>query len=150
MLEDEIRVIDRDGAGPTEDARVTSALLTPRDRNEIIDLLRAIGPEVRGKDWMAKSVVDGWYLSVRFSRSGERSSEDIELNNVWIDEIGPLVEAISRFGPMDDPINYRQMITGDPDLRNYRPIVHSLKEKYAFRGPPPRMPWWCVWRRLAH
>ena len=140
VLENEVRVVDSERASRTEEALVTSAPLTPRDRAEIADLVRAIGPEVRGKDWRLEGVVDGWWLSIRFSQSGERGPDDIQLNNVWIDEISPLIEAISQFAPKDYPINYRQLITADPDLRTFRPIVRTLKEAEAQGWPPPRTP----------
>ena len=149
VLENEIRVVDHEGASNLVDAVVESAPLARRDRDEIAGLLRAIGPEVRGKDWRLENVVDGFWLNVRFSQSGVRGPDDIELNNVWVDEIGPLIEAVSRCAPKDYPINYRQIIVGDSELHNFRCIVRSLKEVQALEWPPPRTPWWCVWRRFV-
>jgi len=150
VLENEIRVVDSVGETGLDDPLLVSAPIAPHDHDEIAALVRAIGPKVRGNDWSAEGVIDGLWLNVCFSRTGERGLDDIELNNVWIDEIGPLIEAISLVAPKDHALNYPQIIAGDSELRNHRPIVHSLKEKYAFSRRPPRTPWWCVWRCLVH
>ena len=66
--------------------KAPSAPIAPRDHDKIAALVRAIGPEVRGKDWSAEGVIDGLWLNVCFSRTGERGLDDIELNNAWFIE----------------------------------------------------------------
>jgi len=94
--------------------------------------------------------MDGLALSIRFAPTGERGPEDIKLANVWTDKVGPLLDAISRFAPKDFPIEYRQKVEMEQEDQHTFPCtVRSLKEAEAIDWPPPRTPWWCVWRRFV-
>ncbi len=149
VLENEICVFSPPSFLRKEGALLARIPLAPADRATITNLVRAVGPSLRGRDHRADNVADGSSLEIRFTPTGEKGSDDICLSNVWTDEVGPLIDAVSRLAPREYPIEYRQTIAQfDEGFRRSRAAsVRSLKEAEAFEFPPPRPRKWCVWRR---
>lgn len=149
VLANKIMVIGRPTYSGFGDRMLASSLISKNDRALILQTISEIPQNIRGKIVSDEGVSDGTHLSVRFSSDGKRSDGDIVASNAWTDEIGPLLDVISRLSPKDYPIFFREQIATMFQNQERPPAtVRTLSDWDAMYNPRPKTPWWCVWRSL--
>lgn len=100
-----------------------------------------------GSDFRCDSIMDGYWLHLYFTSDGSSSPDDIDVSNVVVPEISPLLDLISKFGPKDYPIDFDERIRERGEQTTTR---RTLAEREKMGWPTPKTPWWCVWRNLVY
>lgn len=149
VLRDEVLVFQRNTAFNRGDKLLASAPLAPGQREEILAAIRTLKTEAGGRHFRDDDVMDGIELRIAFSPDGKAGSDDVVLANAWADAFGPLSDLVNRAGPREYPLRFRDVVARDERERPRAVTVRTLKEHDRVFSPPPRMPWWCVWRAFA-
>ncbi len=63
-----------------------------------------------GKHFSKAGVHDGVFIRVSFSSSGALTSERIEVENMYLPDLAPLLEAVDAHLPADEQIHYEKSI----------------------------------------
>ena len=143
VLADEVRVITQPGSGGPQ--ILGRRPISEAERRSIESEVRAIPPAVRAKHFQS-GVIDGIHLHIVFGADGKRGPADIELDNTWREEVGPLVDLVERLSPKDQELKFRAII--ERELKEYPRGQFAVTWSEQEKLERPRMPWWCVWRRL--
>ena len=145
VLADEVRVIAQPGSGGA--LALGRRTISADERRAVESATKTIPAAVRGKHYQA-GVIDGIHLSVLFSADGRHGTDDIELDNTWREEAGPLVDLIERLSPKDHELKFHSII--EQEIKEYprRHTQFSVTWREQEKFDRPRLPWWCIWPRL--
>lgn len=151
VLDDRICVVDRSGRSGSEDVVRGNARLDTNARGRIVSALRAIPSSMRGHEYREAGTMDGISLAIRTSHNGDKGPDDISVSNVWVEELRPLIEAISASAPAGFPIDFEKIVL-DPE-RGERPIatIRTLRDaETTYDFLHSKTPWWCIWRSILN
>lgn len=137
VLPDELRIV----VGPKVFRRPISAA----EREAAEAAVRAIPPEVRGQRFDIKAL-DGIRLRILFAADGRPGTGDVELDNTWREEVGPLADLVARLSPKEAEFRF-----GPGEEREAMGLRDRWIERIPVEQPErtaPATPWWCLWPRL--
>lgn len=144
VLPSEIRIVEHNFRERSQIA--LSFPLSHQSRDKITAMADAIPTEFRGR-LHTSGGVDGIFLRVAFRADGQPGWEDIELANIWCEELGALVDALSAALPVGQAVDFKARVARDsldfPTKRSSRTWAKIAAEERAFL----KLPWWCVWPR---
>jgi len=149
VLKDRILVIDENSYVGNEPAIVGSVPLTAAGLASIQEAIAKLPVNSRGKAYRDEGILDGTQVRILFDQAGENSSDDIVINNVWVEDFRPLLTTVSALAPKEQPIGFIDYMTNDENPQNRIMTVRTLEdmeERLNWGAPIP--PWWCFWRRL--
>jgi hypothetical protein len=147
VLADRIVVIDQKSHVGSEPTIAGQIPLSAADLRRINDAVAKLPPSVLGKIFNADGVLDGTSLHVSFDPEGKQDDPSrITLSNTWVEDLRPLVSAVSELGPKDCPIHFIEEMTTPDHLRNYPTTTRTQVEWDNIATGKPNLPWWCVWR----
>ena len=146
VLDNRICLFDRRPFGSSDDVLLAESPLSVEGRAEILAAIQELKPKAGGKDFRADGVMDGTGLRIVFSSDGTKGSDDIVLENAWVDVVGHFYETINRFTPPEHRLKFRDIVTSDPDMRHHLVTTRTLKQVEQIYGPTRQTAWWCVWR----
>lgn len=146
VLPDRILVVEDNGRTGDEPTILAEATLDAAGASGIREVLQAIGSDIRGHDFRCDAVADGIGLHINFTASGENGDDSIGVTNTWVPAIKPLLDAISQRLPAKARIRFTGLLIPDGDPRDYPATVRTLAEWKAISEPPPKTPWWSLWR----
>lgn len=149
VLDDQLCVFRRSSMNEASNALLAAAPLRAEDKAEIVRAIRDVKATAGGKDFRDDGSADGTELHIAFSSDGNEGPDDIVLANVWVDVVGPFYDIINRYAPRDYRLKFRDVVSTDPPAQRPSITVRTLKEYDRVFSPPPRTPWWCVWRAFA-
>ncbi len=147
VLSDRICVVQRTTKIGRGDELEASTPLEPDSRNHIEALIREIPTSIRGKEFNT-GAADGAHLVVKFAPNGEDDPNDIALRNAWVEELRPLLSIISIKGPKDFPIPYARYLTPSDNSPRQPFQIRTLEESRLADDPPPKTPFWGIWRKF--
>jgi len=144
VLPQEIRVISQPGSGGPQ--ILGRRPISAEERKAVEEAVRDLPDRVRGRHFHAE-IMDGIHLLIRLGTDGQAGPADIELDNTWREEAGPLVDLVARLSPPGQELKFREGI--QRDMREYpRQQFEITWPEEAKRDRPP-LPWWCVWPRFV-
>lgn len=149
VLPDRVLVTERPGTAGSEDSVVS----VPLDANSAASIKRLVADLHRrlGGKMYEGGGYDGLGMAVHFSPSGAPALDDVAVHCAWVDEISPLVDAISKVTTEAPPAELRRRIISlreDAPPGSPGPMIRTIAEARVEWAGRPRLPWWCVWRNL--
>jgi len=146
----------------TKDAIIYSSDTTTEKQPLTIFQSDAIGggidmipPQIYGKRFYDKNLIDGLTMGIVFSQKDGEPVKEIEVNNSWCPELEPLLTMLKEFAPHGDEIPTKSKMMrvrefegyGDPSAKYVGDDqVQSIEEYRAY--PPLKTDWWIVWPKL--
>lgn len=122
--------------------------VTPKQRSELEATVHSIPSETRGRHHKA-NMMDGISLSIHFSLDGSINDTRIEVSNIWIDEIGPLLDLIDANVEGKYSTSFRSHVTPSWEEEMKPKLeVTTWEEERALERKFIQPPWWCVWRKI--
>lgn len=143
VLADEVRVINWPGSGGA--SMLGRRSISEAERRSIEAELKAMPRRLRGQHFQS-GVIDGIHLHILFGADGKHGPEDIELDNTWREEAGPLVDLVEQLSPMNEELRFRAII--EHELKEHPRGQTAAKWDEQERLERPRMPLWLFWRCL--
>lgn len=149
VLTDRILVVDESGRAGSEPMVAGRADLDAAGLARIKGAIAQLPEDVRGKHHRPKDVSpDPMELGIRFDPDGKSGPGDIAVSNTWVEELRPLLTAVSELAPRNRPIKFIEVMNR-PEYQAAFPLatVQTLAERDNQEWPELNPPWWCVWRR---
>ncbi len=145
-LRDRVMIVDHPGTVGSEETIVWEAPLSESDRVAIEQEVASLRRRLGGKAY-STPVVDGLNLEVHFSPDGSPSPGDIALNNAWVDDATALGAIAARLSPSVRPFAYGRELRELQD-NEFKDLPVRIRGVTELADEHPRLPWWCVWRKL--
>lgn len=143
VLPDEVRVIVRPGSGGA--IVLGRRTITAEEKRAVERTAKAIPAVVRGKHFQS-GIIDGIHLFVLFAGDGRRGPDDIELDNTWREEAGPLVDLVEQLSPKGNELKFRSIV--EQEIKEYPRSQSAVAWSEQAKFDKPRLTWWCIWPRL--
>lgn len=154
VLPSEIRIVTRDSPSRVfRSQRAQSFPLSQQDRAKIVAAAGAIPTGFRGhlhtpdSPHAISDPMNGIYLQVNFAADGRLGAEDVELADIWCEELDTLVEALSAAAPAELAADFKARVARS---RAHGPNKRASIPRFDIASGDMGLlnfPWWCVWPR---